>query len=167
MADTKHDKHYHDPGQDRFEKSDASFQTIGFWMFGIMIFVLVTAFAVLGYFNHLTKVKLEQALTERSPLLAVDEVAQNIRGPVLQISPAAEMEVFLAQENKSLSNYSWVNKQAGVVRLPIDVAMTKVLQPGVLKSRKQDPETTATVPDDGASLPQGSSSGRTFWNLQR
>lgn len=167
MADTKHDNQYHDPGQDRFEKSDASFKTIGVWMIIIVILVLLTAFGVWAYFMYARNAGHEKALAERSPLLAPGEVAQTIPGPVLQINPAAELKVFDAQQEKALSTYSWVSREAGIVRLPIDVAIKKVLQPGVLKTRSQDPESTATVPDDGASLPQDSSSGRTFWNLQR
>ncbi len=167
MADTKHDNNYHDAGQDRFEKSDASLAQIGFWMVVIVILVLLTAFAVWGYFNHSSKVRLEEARARRSPLLAEGQVVQQIPGPVLQLNPAAEMKVFLAEENHKLDTYSWVSREAGVVRIPIDAAIGKVLTTGVLKTRMQDPESTATVPDDGASQPQDSSSGRTFWNLQR
>lgn len=167
MADTKHDKQYHDPGLDRFEKTDASFVSIGIWMIIIVVLVLLTAFAAWGYFNYFANKELQTRLEERSPLLKENEVAQQIPGPVLQLNPTAEMQTFTVEQDKALSSYSWVSKEAGVVRLPIDVAIKKVLQPGVLQSRSQNPETTATVPDDGASLPQDSSSGRTFWNLQR
>lgn len=167
MADTKHNKSYPDSGQDRFEKSDASFTQIGIWMGAIIVLVLLTAFAVWGYFNHFTKVRLEEANARRSPLLAEGQVVQQIPGPVLQLNPAAQMKVFLASQDKALSTYSWVSREAGVVRIPIDAAIQKVLTTGTLQTRMQDPESTATVPDDGASLPQDSSSGRTFWNLQR
>lgn len=167
MADTKHDNNYHDPGQDRFEKSDASFKTIAIWMVVIVVLVLLVALAAWGYFNYFAKLREQQALAERSPLLKVGQVAQQIPGPVLQLSPAAHMRMFLKEEDGMLNSYSWVSREAGVVRIPIDAAIKKVLQPGVLQSRKQDPETTATVPDDGATLPQDSSSGRTFWNVQR
>lgn len=167
MADTKHDNIYHDAGQDRFEKSDASFAQIGFWMVIIVFLVLLTAFAVWGYFHYVSQTQLDEAMARRSPLLEQGQIVQEIPGPALQLNPAAEMKVFLEQEDNALSSYSWVNEQAGVVRLPIDAAIKKVMQPGALKTRTQDPESTATVPDDGASLPQDSSSGRTFWNLQR
>lgn len=167
MADTKHDKNYHDPGQDRFEKSDAQFGAIGWWMVVIVVLVLLTVFAVWGYFDYFTTQRMDRALERRSPLLQPGEVVQDIPGPVLQISPAAHMQMFEKEQDAALNSYAWVSKEAGVVRIPVDVAINKVLQPGVLKTRTQDPESTATVPDDGASLPQDSSSGRTFWNLQR
>lgn len=167
MADTKHKNKYHDPGQDRFERSDANFVLIGTWMVIIFFLLLLTAFASWGYYNYYVKKHQAEAMARRSPLLPEGETAQEVAGPVLQINPAANMSVFAEEQDEQLHSYSWVSREAGVVRLPIDVAIQKVLQPGVLRSRTQDPETTATVPDDGASLPQDSSSGRTFWNLQR
>ncbi len=165
MADTKHNNNDHNSGQDRFEKSDASFTQIGVWMFVILFLVILTAFAVWGYFDYFSRVRLEEAKARRSPLLAEGQVVQQIPGPVLQLNPEAGMKVFLAQENQALTSYSWVSQEAGVVRIPIDEAIKKVLTTGTLPVRAQAPETTATVSDDGASLPQDSSSGRTFWNL--
>jgi hypothetical protein len=166
VADTKKDNQYHDPGQDRFERSDASFKTIAIWMAVIVVLVHLVALAVWGYFNWFSKQKLDAALARRSPLLPQGQVAQQIPGPVLQISPAAHMSQFLKEQNATLESYSWVSKEAGVVRIPIDVATSKVLTSGMLKSRAQNPETTGTEAPEGARLPQDSSSGRTFWNLQ-
>lgn len=167
MADTNNDKQYHDPGQDRFERTDASYKVIATWMGVIVILLLTVAFAVWGYFNYFAKLRMEEALARRSPLLPQGQVAQEIPGPVLQVNPAARMRQFLKEEDDALDSFTWVSKEAGVLRIPIDIATSKVLTSGVLKSRTQNPETTATVPDDGASMPQDSSSGRTFWNLQR
>lgn len=166
MADTNKDQHIHDSGQDRFERTDASFKTIAVWMVIIVILVLTVAMAVWGYFNYFSKQRMDAALARRSPLLAVDQTAQQIPGPVLQLSPAAHMAEFLKEEDAALNSYSWVSKEAGVVRIPIDVAIKKVLASGELKSRAQNPETTGTEAPEGARQPQDSSSGRTFWNLQ-
>ncbi len=170
MADTKQPKQtkpFHDPGLDRFEKSDASFTQIFVWMLVILVLVLLTASAVWGYYHHFTQRYVAEAKARRSPLLADGQVVQQIPGPVLQLNPQVTLQAFNEQQNQALLEYSWVSKEAGVVRLPIEQAKKKVLEGGLLKSRPQDPETTATVPDDGASQPQDSSSGRTFWNLQR
>ena len=167
MADTKHNKHFHDPSQDRFEKSDASFIQIGIWMFVIVILVLLTAFAVWGYFDYFSKREIAKANAQRSPLLKEGQVVQHIPGPVLQLDPTTEMTSFAAQQDRDLNNYGWVSREAGVVRIPIEEAKKKVLAAGLLKSRANAPETTATAVQDGASMPQDSSSGRTYWNLQR
>ncbi len=165
MADTNKDKQYRDPGSDRFEKTDARFTTIAIWMAIIFSTLLVIAFAVWGYFNHFSEMQMQQALAKRSPLLELDQTPQEIPGPVLQLNPAAHMSQFLKEQNAALESYSWVSKEAGVVRIPIAVATSKVLTSGLLQSREQNPENTAEALD-GARLPQDSSSGRTFWNLQ-
>ena len=166
MADTNNKHDYHDPGLDRFEKSDASFKTIAIWMVVIIILAIGVAMAIWGYFNYFARTRMEEALAKRSPLLAVGQEAQSIPGPVLQLSPAGHMKQFLAEEDHALHNFTWVSKEAGVVRIPIELAIKKTLASGELKSRKQNPETTGTEAPEGARLPQDSSGGRTFWNLQ-
>ena len=51
--------------------------------------------------------------------------------PRLQVSPPADLEAFRAREAAQLNDYGWVNKTAGVVRLPIERAMELVLQRGL------------------------------------
>jgi hypothetical protein len=167
VADTKHNKHYHNPSEDRFEKSDASFVQIGIWMFVILFLVLLTALAAWGYFNHYMDQHLSVAKAQRSPLLKDDQKVQQIPGPELQVNPTADMKAFAIQQDHDINSYAWVSREAGVVRIPIEEAKKKVLEQGLLKSRAAAPETTSTVPQDGASMPQDSSSGRTYWNLQR
>jgi len=51
--------------------------------------------------------------------------------PRLQLSPPADLEAFRAGEETDLTTYGWVNKTAGVVRIPIDQAMDLLLQKGL------------------------------------
>ena len=46
-------------------------------------------------------------------------------------TPDAEMRAMLAEQNKTLNSYGWVNKDAGVVRISIDEAMKLVIQKGL------------------------------------
>ena len=48
--------------------------------------------------------------------------------PQLQTHPAADIAAFRAQEDAVLNGYGWVNKTAGVVRIPIARAMELQLQ---------------------------------------
>jgi len=52
-------------------------------------------------------------------------------GPQLQISPRSDLRYFRAQEDKQLTNYAWVDRSAGVVRVPIERAMELVLTRGL------------------------------------
>ena len=167
MADTNNDKNYHDPSLDRFEKSDASFVQIGIWMVVITILVLLTAFSVWGYFDYFTRSQHDKAMARRSPLLKEYEVVQEIPGPQLQLSPAETMRAFAATQDHDVKSYAWASREAGVVRIPVAEAQKKILAEGLLKSRSGEFETTSTVVQDGASMPQDSSGGRTYWNLLR
>lgn len=167
MADTNKDNHYHDPSQDRFEKSDASFVQIGIWMLVIIVLVLLTAFAVWGYFDYFSQAEYARENARRSPLLKEGQVVQEIPGPRLQLSPADAMKAFAVSQDHDVKNYAWVSRDAGVVRIPVAEAQKKILAEGLLKSRAGEFQTTSTSMQDGASMPQDSSSGRTYWNLQR
>ena len=71
---------------------------------------------------------------------------------------AAKVE-FRVKEDQQLHSYSWVDKNAGTVRIPIDDAMRLMLERGILTSRPQDQSTSPSVADV---FPSDSSSGRVF-----
>jgi hypothetical protein len=48
--------------------------------------------------------------------------------PRLQVSPQGEMRVMRAQENSVLGSYGWVDRQAGIVRIPIARAMELLVE---------------------------------------
>jgi hypothetical protein len=50
--------------------------------------------------------------------------------PRIQAAPAADMGALRREEDAILTSYGWVDRQAGVVRIPIDVAMKQVLEEG-------------------------------------
>ena len=111
----------------RYEKSDA---TIG----GIIAFGV--ALAVLGVLGHLTVAGLFDYLKQREehkqlPLapLAARERPQlprdlkKIPEPRLQTSEPLDMNALRKAEELLLSNYGWVDRDNGIVRIPIDEAM--------------------------------------------
>lgn len=51
--------------------------------------------------------------------------------PVLQVSPRLDLEEFRRREEAELNSYGWVNRTAGIVRVPIDQAMNLVLEEGL------------------------------------
>jgi len=56
--------------------------------------------------------------------------------PRLQTNPREDLADLLAKEDALLTSYGWVDKNAGVVRIPIDEAMKLTLQRG-LPSRQE------------------------------
>jgi hypothetical protein len=51
--------------------------------------------------------------------------------PRLQINPREEAAEFRAREDAILNGYSWTNREAGTVRIPISEAMKLTLQKGL------------------------------------
>jgi hypothetical protein len=50
--------------------------------------------------------------------------------PRLQIDPAADLAQLRAEKEEELNSYYWIDKQNGVVHIPIDQAMQKIVKNG-------------------------------------
>ena len=51
--------------------------------------------------------------------------------PQLQTHPDADLQVYLKEQREILDSYGWVNRKNGVVRIPIQRAMSILLQQGL------------------------------------
>jgi hypothetical protein len=79
--------------------------------------------------------------------------------PRLQVKPGVDLKTLRAEEERELSSYGWVNRSAGVVRIPIDRAMDLIMQRGLpevganktplqlTQQRSQPGETPAATPN--------------------
>lgn len=50
--------------------------------------------------------------------------------PRLQVAPAIDLANFKSKEERELNEYAWVNRTAGIARIPIPLAMDLVLKRG-------------------------------------
>ena len=51
--------------------------------------------------------------------------------PRLQIDPAADLAKFRQDKENKLNSYYWIDKQSGVVHIPIDQAMQNTVKNGI------------------------------------
>lgn len=51
--------------------------------------------------------------------------------PRLQIAPATDLEEIRGTEDAALNSYGWVDRKAGILRIPIDRAITLLAQRGL------------------------------------
>jgi hypothetical protein len=51
--------------------------------------------------------------------------------PRLQMDPAADLAAYRAAQTRELTSYGWVDRQRGVVRIPIERAMQDVAAAGI------------------------------------
>ncbi len=87
------------------------------------------------------------------PLVQTSEVRLP-PSPRLQVKPREDLKAMRRQEDQLLNSYTWVNQQAGTVRIPIDEAMKRVLEQGLPVADQPAPPPQAQ--------PASSSSGRTL-----
>lgn len=58
--------------------------------------------------------------------------------PRLQVDPITDINQLKADENKKLTSYGWVNREKGVVRIPIEQAMKLLADRGFATAHTQD-----------------------------
>ena len=98
--------------------------------FGIVL-VGVTALVLLGmaWLFQAFSTRLTQQDVPPSPLAQTRQ--QLPPEPRLQVAPAQELQQMRAAEEALLHSYGWVDQAAGIVRLPIDRAMTLLAERGL------------------------------------
>lgn len=79
--------------------------------------------------------------------------------PRLQQFPRNELYQFRTDEESLLQRYGWMNKEAGLVHIPVEEAMQLVRERGLLSSRPQEAGQPAATP---GLMPADASSGRTM-----
>jgi len=114
----------------RFEKRDINERSafwFGFWILAVMV---VVAFLMKPLYNLLSK-RETAAQAPAAYVLATEPGALEPSGPRLQVKPELDIGAFRAQEDAILASYAWVDKERGVVRIPVVQAMRLVAERGV------------------------------------
>jgi len=140
------------PNGDRYEHRDADVRTLlklGFWL---VVVIIVAMVAMKFTFDAYEK---QQPLGPMvSPLVQSETVVPP--SPQLQAKPRRDLRIFCSEEEQKLDTYGWVDKHAGVVRLPIEEAMELTLQRG-LPTRPADQTSAAAaaseLPPDTTAVP--------------
>jgi hypothetical protein len=106
----------------------------------------------------LFNVFVEQRVEQEAPRypLALGEGPRVPPEPRLQRFPREDIMNFRVGEEALLHQYGWVDREAGVVHIPIEEAMRLTVERGV-PSRQQDP-----AQPEAYQIPADSSAGRTL-----
>ncbi len=141
---------------------------------GVLLFLL--ALAVTGLFMHLIIWAMFRNLSHREVIpqpssqaiatpqntLPTGDPARSFPAPQLQPDPPADLNKFRAREDQVLESYDFVNKDQGVVRIPIDRAKQLLLQRG-LPTRPPGQAATPGAAPTGSGQPRstaGAAAGR-------
>ena len=135
------------------EESDASFGRIAGYGLALAIIVAILSMIVWLLFDFFAA-RSARPTTAEYPL-AAGQQHRLPPEPRLQVSPRTDLMHLRLDENGTLASYGWVDKNAGVVRIPIDDAVRITLEHG-LPTRPG----AGAAPDDAARPSGDSNSGR-------
>ena len=111
------------------ETSDVNIRGILGFGLGLIVIGIVLHFAVWVLFTYFNSRETSSAAPEFP--LAVSQGTRVPPEPRLQIHPREDLQDLRASEDAILNSYGWVDKNAGIVRIPIDEAMKLILQRGL------------------------------------
>ena len=107
-------------------------------LFGIGLVVAVAlAVIVTSLFMHYRALQHARQETPVSRLAHEREITPE---PRLQVDASKELRQMRAAEDAALSSYGWVDKDAGILKIPVDRAMEILAKKG-LPARKQEQKT--------------------------
>jgi len=115
----------------RFEDSDAQPKPVILAGVAVLLLALVAVGIVFLVFEHL---KHEHAEQSPPPLPITAKIGHGVPQPPeprLQENPPRDLERYIAEQEKALHSYGWVDKQGGVVSIPIDRAIDLIVQRGI------------------------------------
>jgi len=131
--------HNHDAGaHGSFEHQDLSPKGIVYFLIALSLGIVVIYFIVYGIYGFLDKVNKENQAT-MSPMVAPQADTRNVGDSNIQAFPQprleenerTELRKFIEDEDTKLATYNWVDKDKGIVQIPIDRAMDLVVQRGL------------------------------------
>lgn len=103
------------------------------WIFGIVGFLLIAGLVVHFCLAGIVE-RLERKPTPTDQWTGTRRdggTGENKSFPRLQLAPPEDLKRFRAREDEELNSYGWIDRTAGVVRIPIGRAMELVLQRGL------------------------------------
>ena len=134
------DEHHHkteNNSNPQHETRDANVRYLIYSGIAIVVAViasLLVSWGVLGYFTH------HRPLGPPSSPLAKGRPMPPPGMPRLQAAPRKDLDQYLQQQNQVLSSYGWVDRQKGIVRIPIDQAMSLLLKQGLPVRNSKTPK---------------------------
>jgi len=110
-----------------YETHDANAGGVFKFLVALGIVLVVTGLVCWGLFRYFSAHDANQSASD-SPFA---DTRQLPLGPQLQVNPREDWLKFREEQEKSLETYSWENRTAGTVRVPIEEAMELLVKKGV------------------------------------
>jgi len=110
------------------ESSDVSIRAIA--LFGVaLLFLGIAVHFMLGGLMNMFSAERSRPVGLARPL---SDVLRQSSEPLLQAAPAQDLQALRKAEDVVLNEYKWIDKDRGVVRIPIERAIDLVAERGLL-----------------------------------
>jgi hypothetical protein len=113
------------PGR-RHEERDMNVNAVALFAVSLVVTLVIVHYLAVAMFHHLASQP--SKYPPPSPLTASRE---EFAGPRLLVDQALEMKKFRMAEESLLDSYDWVDRDHGIVRIPIDRAIELLAQRGI------------------------------------
>jgi hypothetical protein len=120
-------RHNGSPATPGYETTDANAGGAFKFLMALGIVLVATALVCWGMFRYFSAHAMDQAASD-SPFA---DTRQLPLGPQLQVNPREDWLKFREDQQQALETYAWENRSAGIVRVPIEVAMELLVKKGV------------------------------------
>lgn len=116
-----------------YEEKDVNVRPIVAVGIGLLVFLLLSLLLTKGIFMGL---KYMETKKEKPAFFMIVE-KERTAAPYLEAQPAKDYQQYLQEQTEFVQSYGWINKQEGIVRIPVDRALQIIAQRG-LPARRQE-----------------------------
>jgi hypothetical protein len=113
-SDPRHDE----APKTAFEPSDWPLRPVALVYIAVLVLLVISSFVLMAAYPT--------SLSDVDRTLRIDPP-----GPRLETDNESGLRAFRAEEEKRLNTYYWIDKQKGIVHIPINEAMKKVVKTGL------------------------------------
>jgi len=136
-----------------FEREDLSPGGVMYFLVGLAVVVIAIYLVVTGMYNFLDRYERTHQVGTVNPMIpskgdtriVTPEDTLAFPQPRLETDERTQFTGYIQKQNDTLLTYGWVDKDAGVVRIPIDRAMDLIAQRG-LPVRQEGNSNAAAAP---------------------
>lgn len=128
MADQDEIPHLHTTTAHVHEGSDVSIRALGIFLAALAVTMIVTGALMVGLFDVFLD-EAEKADVSPSPLATSGEPPAP-PGPLLQVAERLDLRLHRESQEKLIHETGWIDRDAGVVRIPIDRAIELTAERG-------------------------------------
>ncbi|MBV9008017.1 MAG: hypothetical protein JO354_02465 [Verrucomicrobia bacterium] len=110
-----------------YERRDVSVRVVTWFAIGLIVCAIIMHLVVAGLY----KLFEHQHPSPDAPSRIAFHAQNRAPAPQLETTPQTDLAKYESAENAKLNSYGWIDKQAGVIRIPIERAMDLIAQRGL------------------------------------